>query len=461
MTLLVDADARPVHFVGIAGAGMSALAELFARRGVGVTGCDLAPGAATDLRKLGIPVTEGHDPAHLDGARAVVVTSAMPRDHPELVAARALGLPIVRRAEALAEAVRGSELVAVAGTHGKTTTTAMTTEALAAAGRDPTGLAGGRVAAWQGNLRRGSDRVFVVEADEYDRSFLALEPTIAVVTNIEADHLDTYRDIDDIRGAFEQFAAPSRAVVLCADDRRANALHVTSGSEVIRYGIESPDARVIADELMSVDGLLRFRVVFDGDSLGGLTLRVPGVHNVRNALAAVSAGLMLGVTLDDMRPGLEAFEGVERRFQRLGTVRGIDVVDDYAHHPTEILATLDAARAAFPGRRLVAAFQPHLFTRTRDFANEFAAALSRADVIFLTEIYPSREQPIPGVTSTLIAEPVSHSGRWLAWRGERDQLASALADVVREGDVVLTLGAGDITRTGPELLQRLAARTAP
>lgn len=456
MTLLDSADGRPIHFVGIAGAGMSALAELFVRRGAVVTGCDAAPEAPDDLRRAGITVSAGHDPAHVDGARALVITSAMPRDHPELARALSLGVPVVRRAEALGEAVSGGELVAVAGTHGKTTTTVMTAEALAAAGRDPTALVGGRVAAWQGNLRPGSDRLFVVEADEYDRSFLALSPSVAVVTNMEADHLDIYADLGDIRRAFEQFVAPARCVVLCADDAGASSIGLPAGCEVLRYGLSTDNARVTALDILNVDGRLRCRVRYDGEEVGELTLRVPGVHNLRNALAAVASGFALGATLEQMSPGLEAFEGVERRFQRLGTVRGVDVVDDYAHHPTEIRATLDAARTAFPGRRIIAAFQPHLFTRTRDFADAFGAALAAADVVFLTEIYPARESPIPGVTSALVEEAVRQAGSRIAWRGERANLADALAAEVRDDDVVLTIGAGDVTRTGPELLRRLA-----
>lgn len=459
MTLLDSSDRRPVHFMGIAGAGMSALAELFMRRGIAVTGCDTSADDPADLRRLGIAVQHGHDPRHIEGARALVVTSAVPPDHPEVAQARASGLPVVRRAEALGEAVNSGAVVAVAGTHGKTTTTVMTTEALAAAGLSPTGLAGGRVGAWRGNLRHGDSGVYVVEADEYDRSFLALSPAVAVITNVEADHLDIYRDLDDIRQAFEQFLTPARVVVLCADDPGAAALRVSSHAEVLRYGIASRDARLTATEVMSVDGRLRFLVVFDGEALGEVTLRVPGVHNVRNALAATAAGLAFGATLERLRPGLEGFEGVERRFQRLGSVKGIEVVDDYAHHPTEILATLDAARAAFPGRRIIAAFQPHLFTRTRDFSAQFGAALARADAVFLTEIYPAREQPLPGVTSGLIEEALRDGGRAPAWRGDRAELADALVHAAREGDVILTLGAGDITRTGPELLRRLAEAT--
>ena len=460
MSLLDKADPRPVHFVGIAGAGMSALAELFVRRGVRVTGCDANPADTADLQRLGITV-EPHDPAHVDGARALVVTSAMPKQHPELERARALGIPVIRRAEALGEVTAGRELVGIAGTHGKTTTTVMTAEALASAGCEPTALVGGRVAAWQGNLRAGSDALYVVESDEYDRSFLALTPTVAVVTNIEADHLDIYRDLADIRAAFAQFVQPARTIVLCADDAGANSLRTPTGTEVIRYAIDdaagatAQDARVVARDLAVLPGGTSFDVFFDAEPLGRVQLRVPGRHNVRNALAGISAGLALGATVPGMRDGLAGFTGVARRFDRVGEANGIVVIDDYAHHPTEIAATLATARAAFPGQRIVAAFQPHLFTRTRDFAAEFGAALTAADAVFLTEIYPAREQPIAGVTAGLVGQALAGAGGNLVWRGERSDLARALAERVRDGDVVLTLGAGDITRTGRELLEEL------
>ena len=432
---------------------MSALAELFARRGVIVSGCDASGQGALDLERLGIPVLAGHDPAHVSGVRAVVVTSAVPRDHPELARARELGVPVIRRAEALGEAVSSGELVAIAGTHGKTTTTVMTTEALTAAGLAPTGIAGGRVGAWNGNLSDGSDRLFVVEADEYDRSFLALTPTIAVVTNCEADHLDIYADLADVRATFAQFLRPARTVILCADDDGAASLAAPVAAEVLTYGIRSPSARLRALDVRLEGVGSRFTAALDGRALGAVSLAVPGAHNVLNALAAVASGLSLGATLDRLRPGLERFTGVERRFQRLGDARGVLVVDDYAHHPTEIVATIEAARAAYPGQRLVAAFQPHLFSRTRDFAAEFGRALALADAVFLTEIYPAREQPMAGVTSELVARAMP--GRAPVWRGDRAALAEALAGFVRDGDVVLTIGAGDITRTGPELLERL------
>ena len=436
---------------------MSALAELFVRRGARVTGCDANIAGAADLERLSIAVTQGHDPSHVDGARALVVTSAMPKDHPELERARTLGLPVVRRAEALGEAVAGGELVAIAGTHGKTTTTVMTTLALTGAGLDPTGVVGGRVGSWGGNLRPGSTSLYVVEADEYDRSFLALEPTVAVVTNIEADHLDIYKDLADIRATFAQFVRGARTVVLCADDTGANTLPTPSDAEIIRYGLTSRDARLRAVDVRSEASGSLFEVVYDGEELGEVELAVPGRHNVLNALAAIASGLALGAPLETMGTALSEFTGVERRFQRLGSARGVLVIDDYAHHPTEIRATLAAARAAFPGHRVLAAFQPHLYSRTRDFANEFGQALAAADAVFLTEIYPARERPIEGVSSDLIERALRGAGGALAWRGDRPVLAEALASAVRQGDVVLTIGAGDITKTGPELLARLGS----
>jgi UDP-N-acetylmuramate--alanine ligase len=455
MTLLDPTDRRPIHFVGIAGAGMSALAELFTLRGVLVTGCDAHPENANDLVRRGIDVRQGHSPEHVAGSRALVVTSAMPKDHPELARARELGLPVIRRAEALGEATAGTMLVGVAGTHGKSTTTVLTTEALAAAGLDPTGYVGARVTSWRGNLRAGSAERFVVEADEYDRSFLALSPTVAVVTNLEADHMDIYADLDDLRRTFAQYVRGARYVILCADDVEANRIPTPASAEVIRYGLSSPDARLRVANLRREGLGARFTAVYDDKDVGEVVLAVPGEHNVRNALAALAVGLGLGLTVPAMAPGIAAFHGVERRFQLLGEAKGALVVDDYAHHPTEVRATIEAARAAAPDRRLVVAFQPHLFSRTRDLAREFAGALSLADVVYLLDIYPSRERPIAGVTSELIAEPMRAAGRAPAWRGGRDALAPALADVVREGDLVITMGAGDVTRVGPELLASL------
>ncbi len=318
MSLLDSSDPRPIHFVGAAGAGMSALAELFARRGARVTGCDAA-GGSPDLDRLGVPVHTGHDAAHADASRALIVTSAMPHDHPELARGRALGIPVIRRAEALAEAVSGSYVIGIAGTHGKTTTTVMTTEALAAAGLNPTGVAGGRVGAWQGNLSAGGDALFVVEADEYDRSFLALSCEIAVITNVEADHLDIYRDLNEIRAAFAEFA--SHAVTLhpvrrrCRRERRAR--RDRGAGDPLRHcesGCAPRRARRTPGERWDA----RSTPVFDGKVLPVVTLQVPGVHNVLNALAALASGLALGADAARLAAGLGNFTGVERRFQRLG-----------------------------------------------------------------------------------------------------------------------------------------------
>ena len=449
---------RPIHFVGIAGAGMRALAELLARRGVTVSGCDANPGAVNDLTALGIRVTKGHSPDHVEGVRELIVTSAMNRRHPEIVRAKELGIPVTRRAEALARAVERGKVIGVAGTHGKTTTTVMTTAALSAAALKPTGIAGGRVGEWNGNLRYQGDDLFVVEADEYDRSFLTLSPSVAVVTNIEADHLDIYRDLEDIRSSFARFVHDAAAIVLCDDDPGARSLDVPPSAEVIRYGLVSADARLVAREVRAERQQSHFRVEYDGEVLGDMSLRVPGNHNIQNALGAIGVGLSLGLKLEAMRPGLEQFGGVDRRFQLLCEVRGVTIVDDYAHHPTEIVATLQAGRVSYPGRRMIVAFQPHLFSRTRDFVQEFGAALAGADFVFLADIYPAREQPINGVTSDLIAAVLRKAGRPVAWQGDRSKLAEALCDFVEDGDVVLTIGAGDITKTGPELKDALEAK---
>ncbi len=449
----------PVHFMGIAGAGMSALAELFIRRGIAVTGCDTTTAASADLERIGIHVQHGHDPDHVEGASEIVVTSAVKRDHPELQRARELGIPVTRRAEALGRAVSVGKLVGIAGTHGKTTTTVMTTQALTSAGLNPTGIVGGRVGSWNGNLRSGGENLFVVEADEYDRSFHALSPTVAVVTNMEADHLDIYPGgIDEIRIAFAQFVRGAEAIVLCADDRGATSIPTPSSAEVIRYGIKSDDARLVATGIDTVGTGSRYDCYYDGKKIGDVILAVPGMHNVRNSLGAIASGIALGVELDQMREGLASFSGVERRFQRIGESHGVTIIDDYAHHPTEIEATLQAAGTAFPKRRIIAIFQPHLYSRTRDFYAEFAGALAKAEVIFLCDLYPAREQPIEGVTSGLIAGKMREIGKAPEWEGPRNDAASRLAEYVKEGDVVITIGAGDITRTGPELLALLQGK---
>lgn len=303
----------------------------------------------------------------------------------------------------------------------------------------------------------GEDRLFVVEADEFDRSFLALHPTVAVVTNMEADHLDIYVDIDDIRAAFAEFVARARAIVLCADDEGASSIPLPATAEIVRYGIASSQARLVAAQLRDVPTGSIFDVVYDGASLGEVELCMPGRHNVLNALAAIGCGLVLGVKVEQMRAGLARCGGADRRFQYVGEARGVTVIDDYAHHPTEIRAMLQAARASYPSSRLVVAFQPHLFSRTRDFADQFADALTGADQLFLADIYPSRELSMPGITSAIIAEPLRRAGHAPLWEGARAEMAAALAANALQGDVVITVGAGDVTLVARELLDLLSA----
>ncbi|MFO7259645.1 MAG: UDP-N-acetylmuramate--L-alanine ligase [bacterium] len=459
------ARSRPVHFMGVTGAGMSALAELLLRSGGKVTGCDAHPGpAAAALRALGLEVAAGHDPAHVEDAAAVVVTAAVPPDHPELAAARAGGIPVLKRAQALGAVVNRGVVVAVAGTHGKTTTTAMTTAILAEAGLDPTGFVGGRMAAWNGGLRPGSDRLFVVEADEYDRSFLTLRPRIAVVTAVEADHLDVYGSLEAIEEAFLQFLAAVPAdglIAACVDDDGARrVLGAVRGARTLGYGL-SRAAELRATNVEPHGRGSRFRVEEGGTPLTELTLRLPGLHNVRNALGALAAARAAGAAVEAAQRALATFEGVDRRFQELGQAGGVVFVDDYAHHPTEITATLAAARAAYPGRRIVAVFQPHLYTRTRDFADAFGRALAGADVAWVTDIYPAREAPIPGVTGELVARAVEAAGgSEVHYHADRGSLAEALAAALEPGDVCITLGAGNIDETGRETLALLGGSAA-
>jgi UDP-N-acetylmuramate--alanine ligase len=456
MDMFSPHDPRPIHFVGIAGAGMSALAQVARRRGVAVSGCDLRPDGAPDLAALGIQVAKGHSPAHLHDARALIVSSAVPSDHAEVRAARKQGLSIVRRAEALAALVQASQTVAVAGTHGKTTTTVMTTEALVAAGRDPTGIAGGRVASWAGNARIGAFELFVVEADEYDRSFLALWPSVAVVTNVEADHLECYEgSLTALEDAFYTFAARAERVVVGVDGEGGRRLAGRLGDRAWRVGtgVES-HAEIRVLEVVRDEGGSRAVIDVLGTRMT-VSLTVPGMHVVRNAAAALGAVAAVGADLEEAAAGLAAFRGVGRRFERVGTAGGVDVVDDYAHHPTEVRAALDAARQAFPGRRLVAAFQPHLFSRTEQMANELGAALAAADVSVVTAVYAAREQPIAGVTGEGVAIAAREAGGVAEFVPDRGALAGVLAEAVRPGDVLLVLGAGDITTVAREVLGRL------
>jgi UDP-N-acetylmuramate--alanine ligase len=452
----------PVHFMGIAGAGMISLAELFARRGLSVTGCDLqANPAARALSSWGCEVFSGHDPTHVETASALVVTAAVPSDHPEIQRARDLGIPVLKRAEALGEWVNRGRVVAVAGSHGKTTTTAMATEVLVAAGMNPTGLVGGRVSDWESNLRLGDEDLFVVEADEYDRSFHHLRPHVAVLTNLEADHLDIYGDLEGVEDAFRTFldgVSPGGHIVACGDDHGVSRLLPGLGGKARSYGL-NPGSQLRGVRIREGETGTRFEVVEDGEHRGEVTLQIPGHHNILNALGAAMAARSLGVEWEAIRRGLSTFRGVGRRFEFLGRVEGVTVVDDYAHHPTEIRATLAAARGRFPGSRIVAVFQPHLFSRTRDFAQDLGEALAGADEVWVTEIYPAREAPIPGITGVLVAQATLDAGASsVSFHPELAGVPGELLPNLGPGNVCLIMGAGSIEFLGEDLLAALRAR---
>jgi UDP-N-acetylmuramate--alanine ligase len=457
MNLFLPSDRRPLHFVGIGGAGMSALAMVALSRGLRVSGSDLDISGCGDLVARGAKVFRGHSGEQIGDARAVVASAAIPVSHVEVVAARARGIPVIQRKEALAGLIGSARSVAVAGTHGKTTTTVMTTEALAAAGFAVTGLAGGRVEAWGGNARLGGDDLYVVEADEYDQAFLTLHPTIAVVNNVEADHLECYGSLDDLERAFVTFAGRAERVLVGNDSTGADRVAASlSPSRTWRFGPGDTDV-ALRDIHTTSDGTTA-TLTLPGRGALQLKLQVPGLHNLRNATAAVGVVLALG---GDPVPALEAlagFRGVGRRFDRLGTFGGVTIVDDYAHHPTEIAATLAAARQAFPSRMIVAAFQPHLFSRTALQHDAMGRALAGADLAVVTDVYPAREQPVPGVTGELVSEAARRHGVRTVYQADRARLGRTVADLLHPGDVLLTLGAGDITQLGREVRTLLEAQ---
>ncbi|HEY7863514.1 MAG TPA: UDP-N-acetylmuramate--L-alanine ligase [Thermoanaerobaculia bacterium] len=449
---------RRLHFVGAGGAGMSGIAEvLLLSTPLEISGCDVALSENTErLQKLGGKIAVGHDPRHVDEADLLVVSSAIDTSNPEVARALAAGVPVIRRAEMLGEIMRLKQGIAVAGTHGKTTTTSLTGLVLTEAGFDPTIVVGGQVRILGTNARLGKGDFLVAEADEYDRSFLELTPVVAVVTNVEADHLDCYRDLADILDAFAIFAnrVPFYgSVVACLDDAGVRQLLPRIKRRVVTYG-ESPEASIRAVDIRLEASGTEFEVR-EGESwsLGRVSLSLPGRHNVLNALAAVAVGRELSIPFPVIARALSEFTGVVRRFERKGERNGVLVVDDYAHHPTEIAATLAAARQVYPERRLVALFQPHLFSRTRDFASEFGKSLAAADFAVVTDVYPSREKPIPGVTGRLVADAVTKAGgKAVLYVEEKTKVPAELARVLAPGDLLLTLGAGDVGRLGESYL---------
>ncbi|MFN2431283.1 MAG: UDP-N-acetylmuramate--L-alanine ligase [Gemmatimonadota bacterium] len=451
------------HLMGIGGAGMSALAELLLAEGYEVTGCDAAPGAFADsLRARGVRVEAGHGTAHVAGTQALVVSSAVPAGHPELRAAQETGIPVVRRAEMLAELARGRLQVAIAGTHGKSTTTAMTGQVLAAAGLDPTVVVGGALRGMGGNVRWGRGEAFVVEADEYDRSFLTLQPVYALVTSLDADHLDTYGTVRAMGAAFLEFLdrVPFHGrAVWCADHPRLARLVRRCRAPLTSYGL-SARARVRATRVRPRGLETEFRLVRGGEELARLALQVPGRLNVQNALGAAALALELGVDPGAIRDGLAEYRGVGRRFELKPAGGDVLVVDDYAHHPAEVRATVRAAREGWD-RRVVAVFQPHLYSRTRDLAREFGAALALADVVLVTDVYAAREAPLPGVDGALVAAAVrAAGGSEVLHVPDKEDLAARVLELARPGDLVLTMGAGDVGRVADEVAAALAAPAA-
>ena len=493
MSGATDLNGRAFHLIGVGGAGMSVLAQLLAERGATVTGSDAAGGDAFDhLRGLGLTVALGHDAAHVPAGATVVVSTAIKEDNPELAAARERGQEVIHRSQALALAARGRDFVAVAGAHGKTTTSGMLAQALSVAGEDPSFAVGGVVRDLGAGARLGGGRAFVAEADESDRSFLNYEPYLAVVTNVEPDHLDNYGTTEAFERAFLDFACNLRTggrLIVCADDpgglRLARAA-VAKGVPVTTYG--TVDAGLGAEGRLIDDAHVRVEII--ERRAGGtsalltlwrdettdpgpvrpedctvtgpiaLDLALPGDHVALDAAAAWAAGLELGVAPEVMARALGAFGGTGRRFEVRGEAAGVRVIDDYAHHPTEIEALLTAARevADARGGRVLALFQPHLFSRTRAFADRFGVALGRADLVVVTSIYPAREtqEDFPDVTGATVADRVV--GARAQYVADHGEAARVLADAARPGDVALTVGAGDVTRLGPVILERLGSR---
>jgi UDP-N-acetylmuramate--alanine ligase len=452
---------RRVHLVGVGGAGMSGLARLLLARGHAVTGSDRQESAVlAALRALGADVWAGHDAARLGAPDLLAASTAIRAGNPELVEARRRGLPVLRRAQLLALLMEGSVGLAVAGTHGKTTTTAMAAAILREAGLDPSWAVGGDLQDGGANAGVGTGPHFVAEADESDGSFLELAPTVAVVTNVEADHLDHWGDLEAVWDGFRRFVARLPAdgtAVLCADDQGALALAEAAPCRVVTYGLGA-DADVRADGLVATGDGSRFEVVAGGERLGTVRLPQPGRHVVQNAVGAIAATRALGAPFAAAERALARFGGAARRFHLRASVGGVTVVDDYAHHPTEVAATLTAARLG-GWTRVVAVFQPHLYSRTRLFARELGDALAAADVVLVTDVYAAREEPQPGVDGGLVAAAARQArpGLDCAYVPDRRDLAKHVAATVRPGDLVLTLGAGDITTLADEVVELLTA----
>ncbi len=458
---------KHVHFIGIGGAGTSGLAELLLARGVCVSGSDaMLSNKTEELSRLGATIYEGHRGENIASDVDTVVYSSAIKGarNAEFEEAERRNIRSVRRAEFMSELLLDSKIIAVAGTHGKTTTTSMIAQMLIEAKLDPIVLVGATVKELgDKNARAGKGKLAVVEADEYDRSFLTLRPYVAVITSLEAEHLDIYKDLADLEMTFAQFANQGDVgahgfAVACIDEPHVRALTPRLEKRIVSYGVASGDAKYRACNIIYDGRKTKAAIMRGSDSIGELELHVPGEHNLKNALAAIAVGEILSIPFEITRKALKKFVGAERRFQLKGEANGVLVIDDYAHHPTEIRATLNTVRHSYPNRRIIACFQPHTYTRTRDFAIEFGNAFAElADVLLLLPIYAAREQPISGVASELILEQALTSGLVIGSIVPRlEMLPDAVCEIVRPGDVVLTIGAGTITEAAPKILDAIS-----
>lgn len=455
---------KHIHMVGIGGIGMSGMAEILLQRGYKISGSDGAKTETTQrLEELGAVIYKGHKAEHIKGADVVVYTSAVKaNENVETIAALEQRIPTIKRAEMLAELMKMKFGIGVAGTHGKTTTTTMVGQVTQDGNYDPTIIVGGKVHSFdKTNAVVGKGDLIVVEADEFDRTFLRLSPSLAIITNIEADHLDIYSDLEDVKQAFIDYANKVPfygAVIVCLDDPNVRSILPQLEKRVITYGL-TPQAQLRAVDIRADAFTSTFAVMQEEKKLGVITLKAPGEHNVKNALAAVAAGLELNIDFNLIKQGLERFEGVFRRFQ-LKYDNGCMVIDDYAHHPTEVQATLQAARKGWPDRRVVAIFQPHLYSRTQDLYKEFGLSFFDAELLIVTDVYPSREQPIEGVTGKLIADTAEQYGhKHVLYVENKEKITETLKETTRPGDIIITMGAGDIYRFGEEFVDALKSGT--
>ena len=449
---------KKLHLVGIGGSGMSGIAEILLSMGYPVSGSDIAESPVIErLRELGALVNIGHRPDNLNNCDAIIISSAIGQDNPEVSHAHSMKLPVIRRAEMLGELMRMKFGIGIAGTHGKTSTTSMVGTVLTGGGLDPTIIVGGILSKLGGGAQLGRSNYLVAEADEYDRSFLDLIPTIAVITNLEPEHMECYADFDDLRGAFLQFAnrVPFYGrVIICLDDPNLQSMYPEFKRNIITYGL-LPYADINARNMKYSETGSECDVYFGRNKAGRMRLNVIGEHNIKNALAAVGVAMELDVPFEKAAAALEQFTAVRRRFEHKGTIDGIDIYDDFAHHPTELNELIKSVRASFK-RRLVIIFQPHLYTRTRDYSKQFGAVLMNADKVIVTDIYPAREKPIPGVDGKLVADAVSHFGHTdLKYIPDMSQISEIISSELRKGDLVVTVGAGNIHKIGQELTEIL------